>query len=90
MESAVAFGRLFRARRNAMGLSQEAFADSIDYHRTEISIIERGLRDVRLETICHLARGLGITPSELLDGLDLNALEPRIRPMKGRRRKSKR
>jgi len=73
MESAIAFGQLLKARRNALGMSQEAFADSIRYHRTEISILERGLRDPRLETICCIARGLGITPSELLDGLDLDA-----------------
>lgn len=77
MESAVAFGRLIKERRKALGLSQKAFAESMHYHRTEISMIERGARDIRLEMICQLARGLRTTPSELLDGLDLNTLAPR-------------
>jgi transcriptional regulator with XRE-family HTH domain len=87
VESAVAFGLLVKARREALGVSQAQFADECLLHRTEISLIERGCRDVRLETVCSLARALEISASELLGGLDIDALEPRVRPTKGRRRR---
>lgn len=85
MDSAAAFGKLVRARREALGLSQEQFAADSYLHRTEVSLIERGRKDVRLETACYLARSLGVAPAELLDGLRIDELEPRPRPRKRRR-----
>ena len=49
-----------------MQMSQEAFADSIKMHRAYYSKIERGERNVTLVTLCRLARGLGVEPSQLL------------------------
>jgi hypothetical protein len=34
-----------------------------------LSLLERGGRDARLSTITKLARGLGIPPAKLLDGI---------------------
>jgi transcriptional regulator with XRE-family HTH domain len=45
-------------------------ASASGLHRTEISLLERGVRDVRLSTIVRLARGLGIPPAELLADLE--------------------
>jgi poly-gamma-glutamate synthesis protein (capsule biosynthesis protein) len=49
------FGRRLRVLRVERGLSQEALADAARLHRTHISLIERGQRSVRLETLAALA-----------------------------------
>lgn len=64
------FAENLRQQRDRAGLSQEALADVCDLHRTEISLLERGKRSPRLETIVILARGLGLKSSgDLLDGI---------------------
>jgi transcriptional regulator with XRE-family HTH domain len=63
------FAANLRRQREQAGLSQEALADLCDLHRTEISLLERSKRSPRLETIVILARGLGLTPGDLLKGI---------------------
>ena len=63
------FAANLRQRLERAGLSQEALADACDLHRTEISLLERRKRSPRLETIVILARGLGVSASELLAGV---------------------
>jgi transcriptional regulator with XRE-family HTH domain len=63
------FAANLRKQRQHAGMSQEALADACDLHRTEISLLERRKRSPRLETIVILARGLGISAAELLDGV---------------------
>jgi len=65
----VRFGRRLRELRQARGLSQEALALEADLDRTYVSGIERGKRNISLRNIEVLARTLGITLSELFDGL---------------------
>jgi transcriptional regulator with XRE-family HTH domain len=65
----VRFGRNLRARRLDAGLSQQALARACRLHRTEISLLERGLREPRLSTIVRLARALRVAPEALLDGI---------------------
>jgi transcriptional regulator with XRE-family HTH domain len=64
------FAANLRHHRNRAGLSQEALADICDLHRTEISLLERCKRSPRLETIVILARGLELSPGELLKGIN--------------------
>jgi transcriptional regulator with XRE-family HTH domain len=64
------FGQRVRTLRLERGLSQEALADAARLHRTHISLIERGQRSVRLETIAAVAAALGVQPSELMPRLD--------------------
>ncbi|MAU80513.1 MAG: transcriptional regulator [Gordonia sp.] len=64
-----AFGARIRARRNELGLSQEAAAERIGVHWTYLGQIERGQRSARVENIVRLAAGLGVSPGQLLDGL---------------------
>jgi transcriptional regulator with XRE-family HTH domain len=65
-----AFGHNLRAARGRAELSQEALASAAGLHPTEISRLERGVRDVRLSTIVRIARGLNTPAATLLDGID--------------------
>jgi transcriptional regulator with XRE-family HTH domain len=60
------FGQKVSNLRKARGLSQEALADKAHLHRTAVSLIERGLRNVRLETIERLAKALEVQPAEMM------------------------
>ena len=51
--------------------SQEELAFETDLHRTYISHVEGGKRKISLEAVCKIAKGLGITPSELIKGISL-------------------
>jgi transcriptional regulator with XRE-family HTH domain len=55
-----------RRLRVSAGLSQEALADRAGLHRTYVSSIERGERNVAIENIFRLATALGVDPRELL------------------------
>ena len=52
-------GQAFRKRREALGFSQESFADHIDMHRTYYRAIERGEKNLQLDTLERVAVGLG-------------------------------
>lgn len=55
-----------RRLREAAGLTQQALSDRTGLHFTEISRLERGLRDPRLSTLVRVARGLDVVPADLL------------------------
>lgn len=59
-------GRNFWAHRKARGLSQEAFADVLDVHRTYMGAVERGECNLSLQSIERYAERAGIDPLELL------------------------
>ena len=63
------FGDRVREARKAKGLSQEAFADQCALDRTYISGIERGNRNVSLRNIELIAKALGLTISDLTQGI---------------------
>jgi len=55
-----------RVRREC-GLSQEALAERAELHRTYISDIERGNRNVSVRNIFQIANALGCEPGDLLE-----------------------
>lgn len=59
-------GRRLRDLRLADGLSQEAFADVLQIHRTYMGGIERGERNLTLKSIERIAERLGVDALELL------------------------
>jgi transcriptional regulator with XRE-family HTH domain len=63
------FGSNLRGERKRAGLSQEDLAFKAGLHRTEVSLIERGEREPRLETILKLSRGLEVLPATLIEGI---------------------
>lgn len=60
------FGMSVKRRRNFLGISQEELAARSGLHRTYISDIERGFRNVSLLNIVKIAEALDTTPSEIL------------------------
>ena len=52
--------------RIKQGYSQEELAGKCDLHRTYISDIERGERNVSIENVERISNALDIDPSELL------------------------
>jgi len=64
------FGLNLRGHRDRVGLSQEELADRCDLDRSEISLLERGQRFPRLDTLVKLARALELESlGDLLDGI---------------------
>ena len=61
------FGNRVRAIRESADWSQEDLAEKADLHRTYISGLERGGRNVSLLNILKLARALKVTAGQLLD-----------------------
>jgi transcriptional regulator with XRE-family HTH domain len=64
------FGRNVKRLRLRADLSQEEFSNRADLHRTEIGMLEHGIRLPRLDTIIKVAGGLEVQTGELFDGLD--------------------
>lgn len=66
-----ALGAAVKARRMALGVSQEDFAAELGMHRTQLGHIEQGKKDCRLSTVIRLADALGLSASSLLHIADL-------------------
>lgn len=62
------FGRNLRRLREQRGLSQEAFADALDVHRTFVGGVERGERNLTLQTVERLSARIDADPLVLLGG----------------------
>lgn len=67
----ILFGKNIRKLRIERGISQEDFAELCELHRTYISDIELGKRNVSLENIARIAKAFGMTISELFEGVNL-------------------
>jgi transcriptional regulator with XRE-family HTH domain len=62
-----AFGEAVKVLRSNLGISQETLAERADLHRTYISDVERGSRNISLLNIERLARAL---ETSVLTGLN--------------------
>jgi len=69
------FATSLRKWRNHRGLSQEELAERADLHRTYISDVERGARNLSLESISKLANALEISLPILFSNPELAANE---------------
>ena len=63
------FGDNVRSRREAQDLSQEQLAERADLDRTYISGVERGVRNLSLNSVVRLAKALKTSASELCEGV---------------------
>jgi transcriptional regulator with XRE-family HTH domain len=69
IEAGRRLGRNVVEAREQRGLTQTATAERAGLHRTEVSLIERGKRVPRLDTIVKLAGAMHMEPCALLVGM---------------------
>ena len=62
-------GERIKKLRKETGLSQEKFALKIDMDRTYFATVESGKRNISLQNIEKIAKGLNIAISELFEGI---------------------
>ena len=67
------FGQTVRKLRLSKDISQDKFADMCNLHRTYISDVELGKRNVSLENIGKMAIALDMHVSELFQEVEKNA-----------------
>ena len=63
-------GNRIRTLREGQDLSQYTFARMIELDRTYLIGVEKGRRNVSIDNLCKIARGLDISLSELCKGVD--------------------
>ena len=78
MKVAEQFGANVVRLRKRAGLSQEELGFRASLHRTEIGMIERGVRLARIDTLIKLAGALEVDAGDLLGGLSWKPGEPRV------------
>jgi CheY-like chemotaxis protein/DNA-binding Xre family transcriptional regulator len=61
------FGTAIKGKRSELGISQEELADRAGLHRTYVSDVERGARNLSLESIEKLAHALELSISGLFE-----------------------
>lgn len=64
------FANAVRTHRKRLGITQEILAERADLHRTYISDVERGARNLSLESIGKLARALEVSVATLFEQRD--------------------
>jgi len=65
------FGNVLKQLRNEKGISQEELGFESGYHRTYISMLERGKKSPSLKTIFQLAKALDVEPSYIMERLQI-------------------
>ena len=66
MSAKLVFAKKIRDVRLSKGMSQEKLAELSDLHRTYISSVERGERNVTIDSMERLAKALGVDLRDLL------------------------
>ena len=62
------FAANLRNLRQTRGISQERLAELAGLHRTYVSSVERGARNISIDNIARLAKALDVSPEKLLGG----------------------
>lgn len=70
------FGANLKRERERAGISQEELSFMASLHRTEIGMLERGIRLPRIDTLVKLAGSLEVDPADLLEGIVWQPAEP--------------
>ena len=75
-------GKRIRARRHALGMSQEALAERAGLHYTYIGQIERGEKNASIETMLKLCAALDTTLEKLFEKIGSGGMEQEAFPLK--------
>lgn len=67
MDAQAQFGATVRRLREAAGLTQEQLGARCEMDLSAISRLERGHRNLRLDTLVRIARALEVPPATLLE-----------------------
>lgn len=67
----VLVGHAIRARRLAIGMTQDGFADAIGMHRAYYSALERGKWNLTVKTLVKVAEGLGVSAAQILGDAEI-------------------
>jgi transcriptional regulator with XRE-family HTH domain len=66
----ISFGAVIKTKRLSLGLSQEELADRSGLHRTYITDIERGARNITLKNVKKISEALQISLSDLFSRVE--------------------
>lgn len=64
-------GKRIKRLREERGISQRKFALMIGMDRSYLISVEAGRRNIAIDNLAKIARGLDVTLSELMDGIKL-------------------
>jgi len=67
----ILIGHAIRARRLALGLSQDKFADAVGMHRAYYGALERGRWNITIQTLLKVSEGLGVSAATILQDAEL-------------------
>lgn len=59
------FGEYIQMSRKKMGMGQKEFAEAINRKQPDVSLIERGKKQVTVETVWRIAEAIGVSPVTL-------------------------
>jgi transcriptional regulator with XRE-family HTH domain len=66
-DALIKVGSIIRSRRESIGLSQDELAHLCGLHRTYVGSVERGERNLTLDSLMTIARAIQMQPHELLE-----------------------
>lgn len=69
----ITLGKVIREKRVALGMSQEELATKSGLHRTYVSDVERGIRNLTLGALWFIASGLGTELAEMIGTTETRA-----------------
>lgn len=71
-------GNRIRAAREKKGITQEELADRINISPSHISVIERGVKTARIDTVVRIANELDVSADYLLQDLVKRSRESQL------------
>ena len=71
-------GNRIRMAREKMGITQEELADRVNISPSHISVIERGVKTARIDTVVRIANELNVSADYLLQDLVKRSRESQL------------
>ena len=69
----ISLGKVIRERRVSLGMSQEELAEKSGLHRTYVSDVERGIRNLTVGALWFLANGLSLELKDIVAMMETRA-----------------